>query len=239
LKKYWGVQDVKSFNAVHLDSSAWLMLLPQTVREKLLDACVVQDISRGKVLYRFGDIPDGIYGLVSGCIHMETLQSDHGPTMLNLFHAGSWLGEVEMFSNMHRLTTLTARRNCRYRYLSSNALKKMGNAHPEVWKALGHLAAEKLCLAVAAIDDLSNRSSYCRLVAILLRLSGARIDPLPNHVVTDLDITQSELAQMSNLSRSMIFELLNEMENEGLIARQYGKLQIRNVAELKRALHSR
>jgi len=203
-----------------------------------LDVCIVRDVGRGKVLYRFGDPPDGIYGIISGCIHMETVQSDHGPTMLNLFHAGSWLGEVEMFSNMQRLTTLTARRNCRYRFLSAEALKKIGDAHPEIWKALGHLAAEKLCIAVAAMDYLSNRSAYFRLAAILLRLCGARIEIPPSHIVTDLDVTQSELAQLSNLSRGMISKLLNDMECEGLITRQYGKLQVRDVERLKRALQS-
>jgi CRP/FNR family transcriptional regulator, cyclic AMP receptor protein len=100
------------------------------------------------------------------------------------------------------------------------------------------LAAEKLCIAVAAINDLSNRSANFRLAAILLRLCGARIEPLPSHIVTDLDVTQSELAELSNLSRGMIFKLLNDMESEGIITRQYGKLQIRDVERLKRALQS-
>jgi CRP/FNR family transcriptional regulator, cyclic AMP receptor protein len=111
-------------------STGWLALLEPPTRAKVLDACTMRKSDRGKVLYRVGDAPDGLYGLISGSIRLDTVQSDHGPTMLNIFHAGSWLGEVEMFSRIPRITTMIVLRPVEYLYLPATALEFVGKASP-------------------------------------------------------------------------------------------------------------
>ena len=220
-------------NLGQLPNVAWLSIVSEAVRIRILQSCVLREAERGKVLYRFGDAPGGLYGLISGCIRMDTVQSSHGPTMLSLFHSGSWLGEVELFSRMGRLTTLTALRPTRYAFLSNAAIDAIAREAPELWKALGNLAAEHVSLAVAAMDDLAIRSSRIRVMAILLRLCGARIENGSGGIARELDVTQSELAKLANLSRSVLSDLLNEMEIEGLLSREYGKLTILDIKRLK------
>lgn len=214
----------------------WLALLPDPARRRVLGRCVPVRAERGRVLYHLGDAPDGLYAIVSGCIRMETSQSGHGPTMLSLFHAGAWLGEVELFSGMPRLTTLTVLRPAEYLFLPRAALDALAEENPDIWRCLGHLAAEHVALAVAGLDDMTIRNSSARLAAVILRLAGARLDGDPCSGVTELDVTQAELAEMSNLSRSMAAELLVELERQGLVARHYGGLGIRDLAGLRRMM---
>lgn len=217
-------------------SSGWLALLEPPTRAKVLDACTLRRSDRGKVLYRIGDAPDGLYGLISGSIRLDTVQSDHGPTMLNIFHAGSWLGEVEMFSRIPRITTMIVLRPVEYLYLPATALEFVSKASPEMWRALGHLAAEHVSLAVAGLDDLTIRSPSLRIVAVILRLCSARLASNVAEPVTELDVTQAEIAQMSNLSRSVVGQRLDVFEHEGLIDRNYGRLVVRDVNGLRRML---
>jgi CRP-like cAMP-binding protein len=153
--------------------------------------------------------------------------------MLSLFHEGSWLGEVELFSNMGRMTTLTAIRPTRYLHLSSASIEEIARENSEIWRALGHLAAEHVALAVSGLDDLTIRSSFTRLVAVLLRLSGARLEILSGPVAAKLDVTQAELAQLTNLSRSVVGEILVEMEQRKLIQRKYGQLNLLDIGSLR------
>ncbi len=216
----------------------WISHLANEDREQILGRCVPRELECGAVLYRVGDAPDGLYYLATGCIRMDTVQSDHGPTILSHFHAGSWLGEVELFSGMPRLTTLTALRPSSHLFLPLAALEALGRERPWVWRALGRLAAEHVALAVAGLDDLTIRPSRTRLAAVLLRLCGARIATDTADVMTDLDVTQLELAQMTNLSRSMIGDLLTEFERTGILDHQYGRLLVRDVPALRRILET-
>jgi DNA-binding Lrp family transcriptional regulator len=69
-----------------------------------------------------------------------------------------------------------------------------------------------------------------------LRLCGARLPSYLGEPVTELDVTETELAQMSNLSRSVVGERLEGLERDGLIDRSYGRLVVRNVDGLRRML---
>lgn len=221
-----------------IGSKGWLSLLSDDARSRMLSRCVVGHTERGKALYRIGEAPSGLYYIASGCIRMDTVQSAHGPTTLNLFHTGSWLGEVELFSGMPRLTTLFVARPTMYLFLSRSTLEGISKEYPEVWRCLGHLAAEHVALAVAALDDMAIRPMSARLAAIILRLTGARIDNDPLGHTTELDVTQSELAQIANLSRSMTAELLREFDRHGIVERRYGGLKVNDLPALRQMLET-
>jgi len=115
-----------------LEAEGWLSLLPVHLREKVFDACKIRSADEGKILYHAGDPPDGLYCLLSGCLRMDTVQSAHGPTMLSLFHARSWLGEIEIFSGMDRVVTLLAHRPIKYAYISATDLEDLAKDNPEM-----------------------------------------------------------------------------------------------------------
>jgi CRP/FNR family cyclic AMP-dependent transcriptional regulator len=93
-----------------------------------------------------------------------------------------------------------------------------------------------MMLAVAAMDDLTIRSAEGRLAAVLLRLCGARLPELGGPAQTVIDVTQSELAQMTNLSRSAVGALLEAYQQRGLVRRSYGRLEITGLDEIVRIL---
>ena len=80
------------------------------------------------------------------------------------------------------------------------------------------------------------RSSHRRLSAVLLRLCGARLDVPAGETVSALDVTQQELAQLSNMSRSMVGRILDDMEQAGQIERRYGQISFVGRDVLKQQL---
>jgi CRP-like cAMP-binding protein len=210
-------------------------MLPDDVRERLKAACTVRRITRKTVFWHFGDAADGLYGLISGSVRMDTAWSNHGPTTLNLFHSGSWLGEAEFLADSPRITSLVALRPCECLFIPRQTIEAIARERPEFWRGIGYLAFEHLSLAVAAMDDLTIRSSSARVAAVLLRLCGARLGTSDQAFSSELDVTQTELAQMANLARSVIGRHLEDFEQSGVIRRTYGRLQIIDLAGLRAA----
>lgn len=219
-----------------LARSAWLAALPDAVAQRLLERTTALTLPRGRVVWDVGDPPDGLYGLLSGCVQMGTIQSAHGPTLLNLFHTGAWLGEAELVRASGRITSLTVLRESQCLFLRRTTIKSLGAEHPEIWRALGTLAVEHLMLAVAGLDDLTIRTAEGRLVAVLLRLCSARLPDLGEPVQTRIDVTQSELARMANMSRSAVGTMLEDLERRGLLRRSYARIEIKHVEALVRML---
>lgn len=228
--------DAHAENRRILAQAPWLAALPEAVARRLLDRATTLTLPRGRIVWDVGDPPDGLYGVLSGCVQMGTVQSAQGPTLLTLFHSGAWLGEAELVRASGRITSFTVLRESRFLFLRRATLEAMGTDHPEIWRALGTLAVEHLMLAVAALDDLTIRSAEGRLVAVLLRLCGARLPDLGEPVQTRIDVTHSELARMANLSRSAVGTVLEDHERRGLVSRSYGRIEITDLEALVRML---
>ncbi|MEJ2604924.1 MAG: Crp/Fnr family transcriptional regulator, partial [Gammaproteobacteria bacterium] len=197
-----------------------------------MDACIPRTAEKGDTIWRTGSEASGLYLIVSGCIRAETSQTRHGPAMLTIFHAGSWIGEAEIIADTGRITRMTALRKCSLMFLPRSVIVSLAKEYPELWRGLGYLAAEHLYVAVAGLNDLMIRSSSGRLAAVLLRICGARVPEFARFVHTDLDVTQTELGQLCNLSRSVIAERLVDFEKRAIISTGYGRVKILDVAAL-------
>lgn len=215
-----------------LAESGWLSLVSRELRSRVIDACVTREAKKGDVLWRVGDETNGLYCLLSGSIRVEAAQTRHGPAMLTIFHAVSWIGEAEILAGTGRITTMTVLRNTSLLFLPTTRVLALSKTYPEIWRGLGYLATDHLYTAVAGLNDLTIRSSADRLAAILLRLCGARVPGFPNPRILDLDVTQSELAQLCNLSRSVIADHLDDFERCGQIEMGYGRLRILDAKSL-------
>lgn len=210
----------------------WLSIVPEELRSRITDACRTRTIKKRGILWHFGDNADGLYLVMSGCIRAETSESQRGPSMLTILHRGSWIGEAEILSGTRRITTMSALRDCSLLFLPRSDLMELSRQYPEVWRGLGYLASEHFCLAITAVYDLMARSSPVRVAAILLRMCGARIPAFPGITFTDLDVTQTELGQLCNLSRSVVSTVLDDFETRGLIETRYGRVRVIDLDSL-------
>ena len=195
-----------------LSHADWLSVLAGDLAQRLRDAAVRRKCLSGTVFWTYGDQPDGLYGLITGSVRMDTIWSHHGPSMLSIFHAGAWLGEAEFLADSPRITSMSALRSCEYLFIGAKSIETIARERPELWRGIGLLAFEHLSLAVAALDDAMIRSSSARLAAVLVRLCGARLGTAEESVSLEIDVTQSDLAQMANISRSVVGNHLEDLE---------------------------
>jgi CRP-like cAMP-binding protein len=86
--------------------------------------------------------------------------------------------------------------------------------------------------------DLMVRGGRRRLCAILARLGGLREECVPNPAI--IDATQTEIADIANLSRGVVSRLLVDMERADLVRLGRAAIEIadpqRLLATLERAV---
>ncbi|MEE4108807.1 MAG: Crp/Fnr family transcriptional regulator [Halieaceae bacterium] len=214
----------------------WLTHLPEDLREQVLARCrLLPPYERGQQLLRFGDPASGIYGIVSGSFSIRLSPSEHGQQVAHLYTAGAWVGELAYCLDRPRVTSLTATRQSRTVFLRRTDLVALTAREPTLWRWLALCLAQNTQIALCAIDDMTLRPPRHRLIATLLRLAGLR--PEPNgEGATELDLTQAELASVTNMSRTAVGEQLRRLEHEGLLLCRYGRITLADPAALHRLL---
>ena len=185
------------------------------------------------MLYRIGDAPDGLFGVLSGGFAFEVAPHERGPTFVHLFHTGAWFGEAELFDGRPRIATIRATQRSSLLQLPLAALRDLAATSPNMWRLLGFLSANMLQLALCGVDDLMIRDSGQRIAAILLRLASVRLSEVefvdPDQ---DISITQDALAAIANVSRATVAQHLSDFERAGLVTRSYGDVRILDSGRL-------
>ena len=222
-----------------LFARGWLAQAPAALRDQLLSLARIRDVARHDVVYRIGDTPDGLFGVLSGGFAFEVAPHERGPTFVHLFHAGAWFGEAELFDGRPRIATIRAAQRSKLLYLPLAALRDLAATDPDVWRLLGILSANQLQLALGGVDDLMIRDPGQRIAAILLRLASIRLsDGEADDPERDIGITQDALAAIANVSRATVAQHLSDFERGGLVTCTYGHVRILDSGMLRRSVSS-
>ena len=91
-----------------LTASGWLARCSPDLQRHLLALGRISRFESGEDLFRIGDEPEGIYGVAEGAVHIA-MPTDDGQELV-IYHAdtGFWVGDLELFSELPRMATVTA-----------------------------------------------------------------------------------------------------------------------------------
>lgn len=220
-----------------LASGRWFGQLPADFAQALLERAQVRHLRTGERLFLRDAPPCGLYGLVSGSVGFSGHSgSEHGTrkAMLTVLSAPSWFGEIAVFDRSARTHDAHATEPTTLVHIPDAALQQWLQEHPQHWRDLGMLMADKLRLAFQNIESLMVLPAQQRLAQRLLLMAhghgqGARSGGFRRV----LNVTQEELALMLGISRQTTNQLLNELKSRQVIQVQRGELEILNLAELQ------
>ena len=220
-----------------LMARGWLSLCEPSFAESLLQRSRVQVLEAGEPLFHPTDPSSGLYGVLSGGLGVSFVVPEFGPTLAHLMLPGSWLGETALVRGA-RTVGVHATRMSRVVLLATREIDAIVAQDPRRWPAFALLAVINGQLAMGAAYDLMLRDARQRCAATLLRLGGFRHNvPRPSMPV-ELDITQADLAHMTNLSRNSIGAILRLFRAQNCIDIDYGQLVITDPEALRLVLES-
>jgi len=216
-----------------LQRIGWLSQMPEPFRQNLLGRCRLQKVAAGERVYGLDDPPGGIYGVASGSVSMALAPQERGPYFGHLMGPGSWFGLAAAMHKQSRVMGVTATRASALLLLPMAEFDALVAESPASWRFFTALALMNTSIAMGAADDLLIRDTARRCIATLLRLAGLRNSASMTLPLSEVDVTQEELAYLSNLSRNATGLLLRKLQKRGFIELAYKSIRILDAASLQ------
>jgi CRP-like cAMP-binding protein len=216
-----------------LRDTGWLAETPDTFRQEVLGSCVVRHYRRGEAIYHASDAPGGLYGFVAGGIGVEVMPEDRDPYIGLFVRPGFWIGEVSVLTRRPRAVGLRATRDSVLAHLPLTQWDVIARTADDAWRWFAHLILRNELLLVAVADALMIPRASARVAAMLLAMFRSGSEPT-NKSAGPLDISQEDLARITNLSRSSAGRILKDFETEGLIIFRYRQLRVIDFEGLRR-----
>ncbi len=133
--------------------------LGQAELEQFISHCTVMEIEEGGLIMKKDSPGDGLYMILSGDTRVRIIAAGQDTTLATV-KAGSFIGEVAMFSQTQRSADVLALTRCQLLFMSAEAFRGMMQTEPKlasaVLFALGHMMADRM---VAGNDRLQTKAS--------------------------------------------------------------------------------
>jgi CRP-like cAMP-binding protein len=206
-----------------LTASGWLARQPKSFQAQVLRRGLPSSFRKGESIYRIGDEPGGIYGLVSGSLALFTAPNGAAPRMPHLSAPGHWTGEGSYLTGEPRRIELRAVTDCAVLTLPLDQMQQMAAGNPEAARRFGEIAMLDIDLAVRVIHDLLIPDRDRRIAAVLARCAAAG-ETIP--------LLQEELAAMANASRKQVNAALARFASRGWAAPGYRTIRVLDARSL-------
>lgn len=219
-----------------LRSGRWFHGLPKALALQLTELSRVRQLAPGEAVFLRGDPPCGLYAVLRGTLCISSAGNGARPrsTLLTLLEAPAWFGELSLFDQSVRSHDVHAiEASCVLQVPQAELLQWL-EQHPEHWRSLALLVTLKLRQALNTLEDQSVLAAPQRLARRLVTMAedyGLRLDTTQSR--RTLNLSQQQLARMLALSRQTTNQILQELQQRGLIRLYRGKLEILDLARLR------
>lgn len=219
--------------AAMLCRRGWLAEQPEPFRRQIMKLIVPLPAPRGAPIFSVDGPAGGIYGIVSGGIGIEGSGPYNVPRLGHILRAGSWFGHGPAMSGRdHRVQNMRAMEDSELVYVPLAPLRALLETDAQAARCVGTIADGGNILGTRVISDLLIPSVPHRIAAVLLRVTGAEDGIAPDHPQGFL-ITQTDLGEMANVSRSNVNRVLGQFAEAGWITKHYNRLRIHDKAGLQ------
>lgn len=219
------LQAARSIMAVR----GWLPLTPEPFRQSILERSILRRFERGEAVFFPGDATSALWGLVSGGTSVILMPATNAVVVGHPMVPGQWFGAGPLLLGGNRRIELHVNRRSHLMALPMEAFRQIAVTDPMAWRWLAMVPAMNGLLALMTVEDLTIRDSSLRTAASLLRLANCR-GPYATDEPMSITLTQDALANIVNLSRTVLGEILRDFERQGLVERCYSRILVNRKA---------
>ncbi len=220
-----------------LRSGRWFAQLPDVFADALLGMAHVRNLQTGDALFLRGGPPCGLYALVRGTIRVSGLidaRNDTREALLILLTPPTWFAEISVFDGSERTHDAHAAEPSTLLQVPHEALRSWLGEHPEHWRNLALLMADKLRMAFINMEEQAVLSASVRIVRRLVQMAqgyGQGTDEGSSR--RTLTVTQEQLALMIGVSRQTTNQVLTDLKERSIIRVHRGEVEILDLPALR------
>lgn len=195
-------------------------------------------IEKGNHIFHEGESAGELYFVKNGSIQISKETENGKELTFRVCGKKSIIGECALFSpSTPHSTTAKAITNCDLLILSKQSLEMILTEQPSLMiEYLKWLQNENL-KNQSLIRDLVIHGKKGALFSTLIRLTntyGKKVDDA--HILIDLQLTNTEIANLCSTSREMINRMLNDLKKQNVISFEKGYITVLDLEYLKQEI---
>jgi CRP/FNR family transcriptional regulator, cyclic AMP receptor protein len=198
--------------------------------DRIISSCSVRDLPTGTRLQHVADDAGGMWGLAEGALSVEIAPGTRDPQMSYLLLPPVWFAEGSIINDAPRMVGFSTIRRSSLLHLPAQRFFSILREEPILWRWLAKVQNLNFQRAMGMVDALMVRTSEARIAAVLRQLGGRLGQNASAPRI--LDITQSELADIANVSRSVLSPVLKKLASKGFIELGHSTITIADPAAL-------
>lgn len=152
-----------------MQAGPWPASIPESFPTHLLRSARLQRFAPGQVIYRFGDLEGGMYGLVAGSLTINAAPPDAAPRLIHLGIPGAWTGEGPFLTGQPRRIELKALGDAWMMHVPLDALQQMEARDPAVFRVVGRNTVFTVDALIRIVNDLRKRNGSTNSVRAATR----------------------------------------------------------------------
>lgn len=209
----------------------WLDVLPSAARDRVVADMREHWVCAGGVVAHRGEPSCSWIGVVDGLLKVSSVNRNGKVVMFAGIPTGSWLGEGSVLKQEARKYDVWALRDSRIVHLPSATFRWLQEHSLE----FNRLLVERLNARLGQYIGMMEMDRLGDPVARIARCLASLFCPvLYPRMGPWLQLSQFELSELVGLSRTTISFGLHQLELEGLVATQYGRIQVHDLCALQR-----
>lgn len=203
----------------------WLSHMPEPFRVRLLQNAQLLKYEPGQIIFRTGDPPGGIYGLVAGTVSVNTAPLDSTPRLIHIAVPGGWTGEDCFLTGQRRRIELLAQSEAWVMHVPIKAMEQMSVANPSDMRAFGVISIIAGDSLLRIIHDLQKNNVGSRIASALHRISWTTDAPV--------SVSQENLSILTNTSRKQVNNVIQHFVEQGWVETAYRSITVTNPTALR------
>ncbi|HEV3157007.1 MAG TPA: Crp/Fnr family transcriptional regulator [Candidatus Baltobacteraceae bacterium] len=189
----------------------------QSQLEALAARATVRAYPKGTIVVREGDRGDGLHVILSGSVAVLRIASDNRETILTILKDGDFFGEMSLFDDSERSTTVRAVSLAQIASIARSEIISLVESNPSIGRNLIMGLSHRLRDAYDLISATTSQDIRGRLATLLLKLMHGHGEPVEGGTKIALRLTNLELASMIGSTRESVNRTLNRFWDEHLI----------------------
>ena len=217
-----------------LARSPWFARQSSDLRSALMKRARISELDRGQWIYGTGDALNGLYGVLSGSVHLLMTLAEGDTRLIEVVQAGQFFGQPARFGGGPRLVTAIAGEPSTLLHVPDHALAEIARSEPDVWRNFTTLLYAQLAGALHLAAATIHLPPHRRVAARLAMLAAAARPRTYGEDGIEVRVTQSQLAELTGLSRKTVNGHLASLARTGVIALHYRHIVVRDLAVLRK-----
>jgi CRP/FNR family transcriptional regulator, cyclic AMP receptor protein len=211
-----------------------LLRLPEQLLAELFSIATMARLRANQTLFLTGDAGDSCYRVQEGLLKVTMVSRSGTERILAFLGPGAIVGELSIIDGLPRSASVVAVRGTTLSVLSRTAFEDYAEKHPQVYKALIRLLAERLRETDTTVAAGTFLPLKGRVACTLLELAADfGQDVGSGRIVIRQKIGQDNLAAMVGTARENVNRILNDWKRRKIVSRMSGYYCIESAAQLQ------